>query len=1199
MMKSATDKADALLSFAVQGILRDEAAKADADNPQLAAKLRLRANELAARHAELATKAGQFNQAAAVIAQTRESVVYSAAKAAAKAKKQLTQKQTRKFESLGEQAEDLNAKIAALKAENSRLKKRVKELDSGETKAAPVRVSSPASRAVIDRAKKKLGIESVSGLIDKLKAKLAGPPTKMLGGAIGATNLDASEASVERFDKLMEAKRRMAAGRDPGNIWRNLGWEQGADGKWRFEIPDAQATEAFNNLDYKDDPISLEKALTGEGAEMLFKAYPELRGVTVKINKSRTEGGFLDWKNKTIEISTYLPTSLYTVDAAFHRVLLHEIQHAIQFIEGFTPGSNPEYIQHLVAQRVQRKMLKLSETKEGRQKVWKEGDPDKVLYELLKKRLGELRSGKTLNTYVEQYRKVAGEVEARNVEMRSAFDEKTRSVTRPQLTEDVPRTAQLTPQGNPLKSVGSDNLADFAKVGAAMLLDKPLHEIDRKSFTEDLVKTFGEEVRGDAPQIYAESFRLRNEMLKEARMEAAKEKLSKKYPEKDAAEIDKMIADAEKTRQARFEQGLLAKKLASLYKPEVAAQKRNIAERVLTLTDDPEVQDMAVRIVSNDVNPNDIRSASPSVVKEAQNVIAQATKQLADEKRERQARAAGSKEDLKELQREEFFLRKAQKENKAEIARALADINRGTLGRAFNVIAKVGGEMRSLMASGDLSGVMRQGFYFNVTDTGAMLRGSDTLDSAFKALLHSFGKDNFADAMTAIESHPDFDTMVRSGIEFAEAGTGKGMPTQAEEQIRTEYAKKVPLLRGWLDLSERTYAGYLDQQRALMAEKIFGELQAAGKTFDENPEEYEAAAYLINIATGRGQYSENAFTKAFNGVAGIFFAPGYLISRFQLLGHLLGLNQFSLPPAMRKIAAKRVLRFHSAISLSLLALGAASALGYISLVSLDPDDDDFLKIKVGSKARYEFLAGMQPIIRLLGRFVKHTYEFAHGDIDRTKYVDTMTRIMLRFGYGKLAPIPGLAVDYVRQKNYMGEPFAWFGNKSFFDGEIASRILPLSPKDIIQGAMEDGLPGVALTLPSITGLGVQYYADTPKPSKPTDAVKEFHEGKLQKVDAEKKLDEAVQTGQMTRQGRADAERRLNLSAEEDAMEQTGEADDKGLKKLEEVLQKTRPEARRSLLPILMKKIGERYKDGSPKALKEAETLEKLRDKYFPQ
>jgi hypothetical protein len=238
-------------------------------------------------------------------------------------------------------------------------------------------------------------------------------------------------------------------------------------------------------------------------------------------------------------------------------------------------------------------------------------------------------------------------------------------------------------------------------------------------------------------------------------------------------------------------------------------------------------------------------------------------------------------------------------------------------------------------------------------------------------------------------------------------------------------------------------------------------LESTGKTVKSNPEEFEAAGALINIATGRGNLTNNKqLNDAVSSFGRVLFAPRYAVSRFQLLNHLFNpVSIGTMPPAARKIALKRALRFHAAISLPLLALGAAG------LVSIDPDDDDFLKIRIGDKARYETTGGLQSYFRYLAQMGKAVVmekglKSAGSKIGRTN---------LNFWSKKLAPIPSYGYAAITGKEADTSKFNWVKG-------IYMRAIPITLQEFGKNTYEDGALGFIATTPTLFGIGTGYYKD---------------------------------------------------------------------------------------------------------------------------
>jgi hypothetical protein len=143
-------------------------------------------------------------------------------------------------------------------------------------------------------------------------------------GEIGASRLDNAEMIL---NDLNVAKQMESAGKTPKEIHLATSWEKGADKKWRFELPDIKSIDKliFNNVK-KGEKVTLYELV---GDNVIFKAYPELKDLKVKIGKE----SIFNASDKTITLS-----ELFTHLSA-KSTLIHEMQHAVQNIEGFAYGT--------------------------------------------------------------------------------------------------------------------------------------------------------------------------------------------------------------------------------------------------------------------------------------------------------------------------------------------------------------------------------------------------------------------------------------------------------------------------------------------------------------------------------------------------------------------------------------------------------------------------------------------------------------------------------------------------------------------------------------------------------------------------------------------------------------------------------------------------------------------------------------------
>ena len=166
-------------------------------------------------------------------------------------------------------------------------------------------------------------------------------------GEKGAANLDKAEEATTRMENLNVAREMEATPKDAKNIKLATGWERGADGKWRYEIPDipldigALEQLSRNRLSYNfrkrisqpEYHAPLEDVITDKRlVNSLKKAYGRLPHFSFSMEVKAD--GVYDPLRNSIDLSTWVKGDRIT------GMLLHEIQHWIQHKEGFSVGGN-------------------------------------------------------------------------------------------------------------------------------------------------------------------------------------------------------------------------------------------------------------------------------------------------------------------------------------------------------------------------------------------------------------------------------------------------------------------------------------------------------------------------------------------------------------------------------------------------------------------------------------------------------------------------------------------------------------------------------------------------------------------------------------------------------------------------------------------------------------------------------------------
>lgn len=289
-------------------------------------------------------------------------------------------------------------------------------------------------------------------------------------------------------DNLQVARDMEAANQDAKTIRIATGWERGSDGKWRYEVQDLEFKKKIGR--FEEDLNQVIRSAKNGNVEQydleqlidsnLFDFYPSLKNTSVILSK-RVVVGFQNvlggadasyYKEGKRGIIAIKAKEDLTIEK-LRLILVHEIQHAIQDIEGFAEGNYGVSMQEEVAAE---KEINLLDNKIGvSTQILRDGndsflseninelsDIEKVAYEdildysksasmpildaaKVKDRIWkkDKDTQQDILNQNERYVKTAGEVEARNVEARIKLTPEQRRATTLQETEDVARDSQI------------------------------------------------------------------------------------------------------------------------------------------------------------------------------------------------------------------------------------------------------------------------------------------------------------------------------------------------------------------------------------------------------------------------------------------------------------------------------------------------------------------------------------------------------------------------------------------------------------------------------------------------------------------------------------------------------------------------------------------------------------------------------------
>lgn len=312
----------------------------------------------------------------------------------------------------------------------------------------------------------------------------------MFAGEKGAAEADKADEQTIRMDNLDVAKQMEEEKKDAKIIKMATGWEKGVDGKWRYEMPDAKIKDTIDvgggNIvkRFEEDMLwtdgKLEDAVD---APKLFEAYPQLKNIKIHtdaVMNDMPSNGEYNPQTKTITIHADELKYL-------NSILNHEIQHVIQHEEGFAHGGTPEQVERdfnaakaewkarsyafeleekakemggeynqsevekaLIQEYKDMDMPEFIPDKETRIKgfnYFARGYADRSMDDAIKRFRLDRFQRTDFDSY-QEYRKLAGEVEARNVEKRLGMTDEERRNSLAEETEDVNRDEQIVMNGN-------------------------------------------------------------------------------------------------------------------------------------------------------------------------------------------------------------------------------------------------------------------------------------------------------------------------------------------------------------------------------------------------------------------------------------------------------------------------------------------------------------------------------------------------------------------------------------------------------------------------------------------------------------------------------------------------------------------------------------------------------------------------------
>lgn len=241
------------------------------------------------------------------------------------------------------------------------------------------------------------------------------------------------------FGGLASAEQMEQAGYNREDIWRTTGWWKGSDGKWRVEIPDIKWRDGIKTSSDLMGRTSLHIKDLVDGE--VLTAYPEIGDIEVWITNTDENSFFapFDWANKFVRgsyarlengkpVIWMLHHGGSKLDPYIH-TLTHEIQHAIQDIEGFSPGGNEDKIAVATNEELEDFINSANTEEEWLERIREVNKSSPPVF--------VDRNGRHVVSRYQAYLGIPGEIEARMAQARLKLTPEQRKEIPPWASEEV------------------------------------------------------------------------------------------------------------------------------------------------------------------------------------------------------------------------------------------------------------------------------------------------------------------------------------------------------------------------------------------------------------------------------------------------------------------------------------------------------------------------------------------------------------------------------------------------------------------------------------------------------------------------------------------------------------------------------------------------------------------------------------------
>lgn len=267
---------------------------------------------------------------------------------------------------------------------------------------------------------------------------------------------------------------------------------------------------------------------------------------------------------------------------------------------------------------------------------------------------------------------------------------------------------------------------------------------------------------------------------------------------------------------------------------------------------------------------------------------------------------------------------------------------------------------KSLIASVDLSGPLRQGIVYAYTKPGTFLK------AFFEMHKFAFNKSAYENWQKSVKADPRYVEFTKQyGLYMAEES---GKMSAKEEMFVSKFVgaiKKIPVYGQLLAGTERAYIGFLNKLRWDVFNSYVDMVNDMPLTVEERQQELKELAKLVNNTTGRG--SLGVLSGAKKPLNVLFFSPSLVASRFHpftAAARMLFPGDKPMPRVARNQTIETYAKFFGGLALTMFLIKFGLGDDDDKDVEFEPISSDFWKIRL-EDIRTDLTGGyIQPFVVL-------------------------------------------------------------------------------------------------------------------------------------------------------------------------------------------------------------------------------------------